>query len=77
MLFYKGTSARDSAITLLVCYYEQVVQNLPKIKGESMEKKTLSDTETQLTGNTNLWIKQIFTMFFLLGDNYSKQQQPP
>ena len=54
MLFYKGTSARDSAITLLVCDYEQVVQNLPKIKGESMEKKTLSDTETQLTGNTNL-----------------------
>jgi len=42
MLFYKGTSARDSAITLLVCYYEQVVQNMSKIKGE-MERNGKKD----------------------------------
>lgn len=40
-----------------------------KVKWNGMEKKTLRDAESQLTGNTNLQIKQLFTTFFLLGQN--------
>lgn len=40
-----------------------------------MEKKDIKrrDTDSQLSDNTNLWVKQFSTMFFLLGQNNSKQ----